>query len=118
MIHAHITTWLLAIILFFVALGLHKGGKSKGLKVVHMTLRLFYILTIGTGIWILSSLHSIDSLYVLKTIVGILVIGMMEMILVRAVKGKNTGMFWLLFIVFLIAVLYLGFQVLPLTFLT
>ncbi|MBU8877420.1 YisL family protein [Bacillus sp. FJAT-29790] len=117
MIHAHITTWVVALVLFFVAIGLNKSGKAKGLKVVQMILRLFYLLIIGTGVWILSSIHSIDTLYVIKSLVGILVIGMMEMIIVRSVKGKNTAIFWLLFIVSFVLVLYLGFIKLPLTFL-
>lgn len=117
MIHAHITTWVLAIVLFFVALGLHKSGKAKGAKVVQMILRLFYLLIIGTGIWILSSLHSISMMYVIKSLVGILVIGSLEMIMVRTVKGKNTMVVWLLFIISFVLVLYLGFMKLPLTFL-
>ncbi|WNS76822.1 YisL family protein [Bacillus sp. DTU_2020_1000418_1_SI_GHA_SEK_038] len=116
MIHAHITTWVLALVLFFVALGLHKSGKARGLKVVQMVLRLFYILIIITGVVILSKIN-ISSLYILKSLLGIVVIGMMEMIIVRSVKGKKTTMFWLLFLVTFILVLYLGFVKLPLTFL-
>ncbi|MBY0121068.1 YisL family protein [Bacillus sp. S/N-304-OC-R1] len=118
MIHAHITTWVLAIVLFLVALGLHKSGKTRALKVVQMILRLFYLLIIGTGIWILSSLHSISMLYILKSLLGVVVIGFFEMILVRTIKGKNTAMFWVLFLIAFIAVLYLGFVKLPLTFLS
>ncbi|MBS4188834.1 YisL family protein [Bacillus sp. FJAT-49705] len=118
MIHAHITTWVLALVLFFVALGLHRSGKARGLKVVHMILRLFYLLIIGTGIWILSSLHSISMLYIIKSLIGIVVIASIEMILVRLAKGKSTTMFWLLFVISLILVLYLGFMKLPLTFLS
>ncbi|KAB2337173.1 YisL family protein [Cytobacillus depressus] len=118
MIHAHITTWVLALVLFFIALGLHKSGKARGLKVVQMILRLFYLLIIGTGIWILSSLNSISMLYILKSLLGVAVIGFMEMIIVRSVKGKKTTTFWLLFVVTLILVLYLGFVRLPLTFMT
>jgi Protein of unknown function (DUF1516) len=118
MIHAHITTWILALVLFFIALIMHKGGKQKGLKVVHMILRLFYLLIIGTGVWILSSLNSIDLLYVLKSLVGIWVIAMFEMIIIRTVKGKKTSILWGQFIVALILVLYLGFVKLPLTFMT
>ncbi|QED47191.1 YisL family protein [Cytobacillus dafuensis] len=118
MIHAHITTWVLALVFFFVALGLHKSGKARGLKVVHMILRLFYLLIIGTGIWILSSLNSISMLYVIKSLIGLAVIASIEMILVRLVKGKSTTIFWLLFIISLILVLYLGFMKLPLTFLS
>lgn len=32
MIHAHMTAWFLALVLFFVALGLHKSGKEKRRK--------------------------------------------------------------------------------------
>ncbi|MBG9547943.1 YisL family protein [Cytobacillus firmus] len=118
MIHAHITTWFLALVLFFIALIMHKSGKQKGLKVVHMILRLFYLLIIGTGVWILSSLNSIDLLYVLKSLVGIWVIAMFEMIIIRTVKGKKTSILWGQFIIALILVLYLGFVKLPLTFMT
>ena len=115
MIHAHITTWALTLILFFVALGLHKSGKARGMKVVQMILRLFYLLTIGTGIWILSSIN-IDMMYVIKSLVGIIVIAMIEMILVRLVKGKSTAVYWILLIISFALVLYLGFIKLPLTF--
>ncbi|MEH7526274.1 DUF1516 family protein, partial [Bacillus sp. JJ1503] len=69
-----------------------------------------------TGVVILSKIN-ISSLYILKSLLGIVVIGMMEMIIVRSVKGKKTTMFWLLFLVTFILVLYLGFVKLPLTFL-
>ena len=32
--HAHITTWVIGLILFVVALGLLKGGNAKGAKIV------------------------------------------------------------------------------------
>ena len=32
MTHAHITTWLLALILFFIAIGLHKKWKSSRIE--------------------------------------------------------------------------------------
>lgn len=118
MIHSHITAWLLAIILFFVAFGLHRSGKNRGAKVVQMILRLLYLLIIATGIWILSSINSISMLYVLKSLMGVFVIAMLEMILVKTGKGKNTSMYWLLFAVSFVVVLYLGFIKLPLTFLS
>ena len=118
MIHSHITAWLLAIILFFVAFGLHKSGKARGAKVVQMILRLFYLLIIATGIWILSSINSISSLYVIKSLVGVFIIAMLEMILVNTVKGKKTTLYWLLFVISFVFVLYLGFIKLPLTFLS
>ncbi|TKC18236.1 YisL family protein [Robertmurraya kyonggiensis] len=114
--HLHITTWVLTLILFFVALGLHKSGKAKAQKIVHMILRLFYLLTIATGGMIAHLMFSQYPItYVLKFIFGFLVIGFMEMVLVRTKKEKKTTMFWVLFFVSLIVVLVLGFY-LPLSF--
>lgn len=106
MTHAHITTWVLTIILFFAALALHKSGKLRAQKVVHMILRLFYLLTIATGGMLITSF----SAYALKFVFGILVIVFMEMVLVRTNKEKKTTTFWLLFVVSLIVTLYLGFS--------
>jgi hypothetical protein len=114
MTHAHITTWLIALILFFIAIGLQKNGKEKGLKIVHMILRLFYLLIIATGAMLLFSIN-IDSRYVIKAILGILVIGFFEMVLIRSTKGKSTGVFWGLLIVAFVITVYLGLQ-LPLGF--
>ncbi len=109
--HAHITTWAIAIILFFVAVGLHNAGKNKGMKVVHMILRLFYLLIILTGALLFWKHQGLNpALYGIKGLVGIWVIGMLEMILIRLKKGKNTKMFWILLVVALACVLYLGLK--------
>ncbi|MFC4322329.1 YisL family protein [Litchfieldia salsa] len=110
MTHAHITSWALAIILFVVVLFLQKGGKAKGAKIVHMVLRLFYVLTILTGAQLLFGAASLPFAYILKLILGILTIGFIEMVLIRSKKGKPTMMFWILLLVSLIATIYLGFS--------
>lgn len=115
MTHAHITTWVLALILFFVALGLHNSGKAKGAKIVQMVLRLFYILIIVTGALMLHSIASISFEYVLKTIIGIWVIASLEMILVRTAKNKSTKGSWIQLVISFIIVMYLGLS-LPLGF--
>ena len=46
MTHAHIFTWVVALVLFFAALGMHNSGKAKGVKVVQKILRLFYLMII------------------------------------------------------------------------
>lgn len=105
--HLHITTWVIALVLFLVAaLG---SSKSKG---IHMALRLFYILIIITGGALFIEAMSFDQgmLYGIKFLLGILVIGMMEMILVRQSKNKKTSTFWILFAIFLFAVLFMGFK--------
>lgn len=105
--HVHITTWVVAIVIFLIAS--LTGNKSKGL---HMTLRLFYILVIITGIALFNEgrNYSMGMLYGLKFLGGILVIGMMEMVLVRQKKNKSTVMFWILFAIFLFITLFLGFK--------
>jgi len=105
--HLHITTWVVGIVLFLIAA--LSGNKSKGL---HMLLRLFYILIIITGGALFSAAldYGQGMLYGIKFLLGILVIGMMEMVLVRQKKNKKTTMFWILFAIFLFAVLFLGFK--------
>ena len=93
--HLHITTWVIGLILFFLA----AAGivKSKG---VHMALRLFYILIIISGgalyyEWAINLRTDATGMgYDMKFMFGILLIGMMEMILVRQKKNKPTTIFW------------------------
>ncbi len=115
MTHAHITTWLLALILFFVAIGLHKAGKQRGLKIVQMILRLFYLLIIATGVMMLLSMTAISTMHWIKAILGIVVIALFEWVLVSTVKGKSVGAAWILFVIAFVVVVYLGLT-LPLGF--
>ncbi|TDL35349.1 DUF1516 family protein [Jeotgalibacillus sp. S-D1] len=109
--HLHITTWVIGLILFFVAYGLHKSGKAQGSKISHMALRLFYVLIIVTGAALFFIHSSIDAaLYGVKFILGVLVIGFMEMVLVRTKKGKKTQVMWILLLLALAGTLYLGFS--------
>lgn len=104
--HLHITTWVLALILFVVALAIAKP------KVVHMILRLDYLLIIATGValFIKGMDFGEGMLYGMKFLAGILVIGMMEMTLVKKQKGKPYTTFLVLLVVFFIAALFLGFK--------
>ncbi|MEH7333708.1 YisL family protein [Neobacillus drentensis] len=121
MIHAHITSWVLALILFFVALSLHKGGKAKGAKIVQMILRVLYLLIIATGIGLLAKLNGIGNItpmYWLKAVVGLWIIGLFEMILGRVANQRRVSAFWIQFVVAFLLVLYLGFVQLPMSFLS
>jgi uncharacterized membrane protein SirB2 len=115
--HLHITTWALAVILFFVVLGI--GSNKKSGKIVHMILRLFYILVILSGVELIFRYNVFNSgqsgEYIAKIIIGIIVIALMEMILVRKGKEKPTKGLWIGFIIALILVVLLGFR-LPLGF--
>ncbi len=107
--HLHITTWVIAIVLFFAAALMNP--ESKGRKIVHMVLRLFYILVIITGLALFIEYSGSDAMqYGLKFLFGILTIGMMEMVLVRGKKGKSVTMFWILFAVFLLVTMFYGFK--------
>ena len=106
----HITTWVIGIILFFVAVTMTNG--SKGQKITHMILRLFYVFILLTGISLFIKGMDFDMgmLYGFKLIGGVLIIGMMEMILVRMKKQKPTTMFWVLLFIFLFITMFLGFK--------
>ncbi|WP_409304614.1 YisL family protein [Peribacillus sp. SCS-155] len=110
MTHMHITAWLVAAILFFVGASMYKGNNAKGSKIVHMIVRLFYILIIISGILLFTAAENIPAAYNVKALVGIIVIVLMEMILVRSKKRKSTGALWAVFALAFVVVLYLGFS--------
>ena len=109
--HLHITTWVVGLLLFFIA-----AFSAKKLTGVHMTLRVFYILIIISGAalfleyrdMIASMNDGSGMIYDMKFMFGILLIGSMEMILARKNKGKSTTVVWALFVISLVAVLFLG----------
>lgn len=107
--HLHITTWVIAILLFLGAAFMNP--ESKGRKIVHMVLRLFYILIIITGLALFIEWSSSDAMqYGMKFLFGVLTIGMMEMVLVRSKKQKSVTLFWVLFAVFLFVTMFFGFK--------
>lgn len=107
--HLHIFTWAVGIILFLVSASMASGTKGK--KITHMILRLFYILIIISGAALFFKHMGLNSaLYGIKFVLGILTIGFMEMTLIRGEKGKNTGLMWILFVIFLLATLFVGFK--------
>lgn len=114
--HSHIFTWVVALILFLVAAHFLHRGNLKPAKIAHMSLRLFYVLIIITGAILFFRFSSIDpALYGIKFLVGLLVIGFSEMVLVRMKKGKSLKVVVIGLAVTLLITLYLGFR-LPLGF--
>lgn len=119
MTHAHITAWALGIILFFVANSMYKGGNSKA-KMLHMIVRLLYIVIIVTGFLLYQGImktatSDMHMWYGIKMVVGIWVIGAMEMVLIRTGKRKDPKGAWIQFVIAILVVLYLGLR-LPLGF--
>ncbi|MFN2747057.1 MULTISPECIES: YisL family protein [Bacillus] len=115
MTHMHITTWVIALILVFVAYGLYSAGNHKGAKITHMVLRLFYILIILTGGQLLFMFKSWNGEYIGKAVLGLLTVGLMEMLLIRKKKEKSITGIWVGFIVILLLTIALGLR-LPLGF--
>lgn len=107
--HLHITAWVVGIVLFLTAAFMNR--ESKGRKIVHMILRLFYILIIISGLALFIEWSSSDAMqYGMKFLFGLLTIGMMEMVLVRSKKQKPVTLFWVLFAVFLFVTMFFGFK--------
>ena len=107
--HFHIFTWVVGIIVFLVAASM--DTESKGRKILHMVARIFYVLILISGALLFFRYSSMDgALYGVKFLLGLVTIGMMEMVLVRSKKNKSVKMFWILFFVFLLATLFLGFK--------
>ncbi|AMA73161.1 MULTISPECIES: DUF1516 family protein [Aneurinibacillus] len=106
--HAHSWFWILLFsVISFVFI---KKEKTKLQKVTRVLLRLVSAIMIVTGIAMLVTLH-FPLAYVVKGIVAICMIGVIELILIRASKGIQTGPYWGLFILLLVLVLLLAFKV-------
>jgi hypothetical protein len=108
MTHAHLTTIVLTLIIFFITLTLQKKGRN--IKVLQMILRVMYLLIILTGGMLLFSFYKITLLYVIKAIIGLALIAFFEIILTVQGKGRSAAPFWVLFVVILLATIYLGIK--------
>ncbi|MFE8697715.1 DUF1516 family protein [Cytobacillus sp. FJAT-53684] len=113
MTHAHLATIILTIILFCITLTLQKKGRDT--TVLHMILRVFYLLLVLTGVLLFFSVFKITILYILKALLGIAMIGLFEMILVGSREGKKIIGFLFLCVLILIVTVFLGLK-LPLGF--
>jgi uncharacterized membrane protein SirB2 len=120
MLHMHVTSWILGIILLLVALFLYKQGNEKGGKIVHMILRLIYLVILFTGGYLLFDVYLANfsmptgAEAITKGLAGIWVIAAMEMILIKTTKGKSATSAWVQFVIAFILVLILGYGRLPL----
>ncbi|WP_040204628.1 DUF1516 family protein [Neobacillus jeddahensis] len=107
MTHAHLTSLVLSLLLLIFIVIRQKQGKT--IKVWHMVLRSSYLLIIATGFMLFMSAYSIPMSYYLKAIMGIVMIGLFEMVIVRKQKGKATDVLWITFSIVLVILLAMGF---------
>ncbi|WP_240377350.1 DUF1516 family protein [Bacillus piscicola] len=98
----HSSSWFLLILFFLISYF------ASGQKVTLMLQRLLALVMIISGIGLLVSL-SFPAHYIVKGILAILLIGIMEMLVVRKKKQKGTGFFWVLWIILVALVLSMGF---------
>lgn len=111
-LHIHVTLWTLLIISFVVSLILHRAGKAKGQKILHMVARLLYLLVLVSGLHMLAAWYHFQGAALIKGIAGVLVLVGMEMVLVRTEKRKRKGVAWAVLVIALILVFYYGYVVL------
>ncbi|WP_010093650.1 YisL family protein [Ornithinibacillus scapharcae] len=115
--HLHITAWALALILFIVAIILHKQGKQKGAKIVQMVLRLDYLLILYSGGDLIANYFGGDSPMmveaIIKGIAGVWVIAAMEMTLGKIKDNDSAKAGWIQLIIALAITIALGFFRLP-----
>ncbi|ATH63044.1 YisL family protein [Staphylococcus pasteuri] len=105
MLHVHILSWVLAIILFIAAyLNISKAqGATPYFKPLQMALRLFMLLTLISGFWELIKEFAAASngeggnhmLLTLKILCGLGVIALMEISITKRKKHEDsTKLFW------------------------
>lgn len=102
MLHMHIASWVLLIILFFAAYFnfSEKQGATPYFKPIHMLLRLFMVLVLISGFWIwIQAFGDGNSgghmLLTLKMICGVAVVALMEVTVTKRKKGQSSnGMMW------------------------
>src|SRR5699024_2356357 len=93
---------------------MYKGGKTKPAKILHMGLRLDYLLLLYSGGSLFASYSNLGFLVIVKVLAGIWALIAMEMIEVKASKGKPTGSFWTQYIIAVVIAIVLRFGFLPL----
>ncbi|MCI2226345.1 YisL family protein [Staphylococcus lugdunensis] len=101
MLHVHILSWVLAIIMFIVTyLNYSKTqGGTPTAKPLHMVLRVVILLTLISGFWIIikefASGGGNHILLTLKMVCGIAVVALMEVTIIKRKKHESTqGLFW------------------------
>lgn len=102
MLHLHILSWVLAIILFiatYLNISKNQGG-TPFFKPLHMVLRLFMLLTLISGFWVLiqsfMSGGANHMLLTLKMLCGVAVIGLMEVSIAKRKRHEQSNiMFWI-----------------------
>ena len=108
MYQTHVGSWAFLLVLFVLAYFFKP-------KFIHMILRLFYVLMIVSGAYMLFVTGGYPASFHLKAVVAVIMVGLMEMILIRRHKKGQTFKqllpFWAGIIVLLAVLLLIAFDV-------
>lgn len=123
MIHLHLTALIIAVILFIAVFAMYKKNNTKENKtafILHMVLRLFYVIILVSGLIVyIGNMEGISNAndhmrYGIKALLGLLSIGLMEVSVVRLKKqSAKANMILIVCIISIIATVILG-AILPL----
>lgn len=123
MLHLHLTAIIVGVILFIAVYGMYKKNntaENKPALIMHMVLRVFYLLVLFSGIMVyVGNMEGISNAgshmqYGIKALLGILSIGLMEIAIVRLKKNSaKANVLMVICIIAIIATVIMG-SVLPL----
>jgi len=113
MTHLHITSWVLAFILLMIVTMFYKQQKNKPAKILHMILRLDYLLILFSGGHLFAAYPDYSAILFIKIIVGIWAIAAMEMVSVGMSKNRQVRGWVIQLVVVSLVAIYLGFFQLP-----
>ncbi|MBC1452997.1 YisL family protein [Listeria welshimeri] len=107
--YVHLISWVAIVVLTVTALAIYSKS-TKGFTILQMVNRIFYILVILSGVMMVQ--YSVEQSWILavfKILMGIIVIGVVEMLLSYRKQQKPTGMFLMIFIIVIVITVSLGF---------
>ncbi|QLK85627.1 YisL family protein [Staphylococcus sp. 17KM0847] len=96
LINLHIISFIMLLILFFATYEnfSSKQGATPLFKPLHMTMRLFMIFVLVTGLWLIAkaftSADASHMLLTLKMVAGLTVVGLMEVTITRKKKHVSS----------------------------
>ena len=119
MLHLHLTAIIVSIILFIAVYAMYKKNstaENKPAFILHMVLRVFYLLVLFSGIMVyVEGMSGIEShmMYGIKVLLGLLSIGFMEISIVRLKKKSvKASVLLIVTIVLIVATVIMG-SILP-----
>lgn len=110
LLESHVGGWEVAFVLLIIAYILHRMGKAKAGKILHMILRLMIVIILASGAGLLFSYHATDVYFYIKAILALVVFGLMEMSLGRASRQQPSLGFFIGAIVLMVVVILFGYE--------